>query len=130
MRIVPKISHSSSNFDVNRVASSVDHWLYIPEPREDGDVFLLFRIGNSNELLRMSLFAFDQVGLLNVDGYYNPLLTLFDNALEEGFLKLSARSIVVSARTPSELLDKLEVCMLLMQHSSSHQPIYMMLCGP
>lgn len=48
------------------------------------------------------------VGLLNVDGYYNPLLTLFDNALEEGFLKLSARSIVVSARTPSELLDKLE----------------------
>lgn len=49
------------------------------------------------------------MGLLNVDGYYNPLLALFDKALEEGFLKFSARSIVVSARTPSELLDKLEV---------------------
>jgi len=50
------------------------------------------------------------VGLLNVDGYYNPLLALFDKALEEGFLKFPARSIVVSAGTPSELLDKLEVC--------------------
>ncbi|XP_024369696.1 probable cytokinin riboside 5'-monophosphate phosphoribohydrolase LOGL10 isoform X3 [Physcomitrium patens] len=48
------------------------------------------------------------VGLLNVDGYYNPLLALFDKALEEGFLGLSARNIVVSAPTASELLDKLE----------------------
>ncbi|XP_024392506.1 probable cytokinin riboside 5'-monophosphate phosphoribohydrolase LOGL10 isoform X2 [Physcomitrium patens] len=48
------------------------------------------------------------VGLLNVDGYYNPLLALFDKALEEGFLRLSARSIVVSAPTASELLDKME----------------------
>ncbi|XP_024377680.1 probable cytokinin riboside 5'-monophosphate phosphoribohydrolase LOGL10 [Physcomitrium patens] len=53
------------------------------------------------------------VGLLNVDGYYNPLLTLFDKALEEGFLQFSARSIVVSARTPSELLDKLEAYTLV-----------------
>lgn len=51
-----------------------------------------------------------QVGLLNVDGYYNPLLALFDKALEEGFLGLSARNIVVSAPTASELLEKMEVC--------------------
>ena len=44
-----------------------------------------------------------------MDDYYNPLLALFDKALEEGFLKFSARSIVVSAQTSSELLDKLEV---------------------
>ena len=50
-----------------------------------------------------------QVGLLNVDGYYNPLLALFDKALEEGFLGFSARNIVVSAPTASELLDKMEV---------------------
>jgi len=53
------------------------------------------------------------VGLLNVDGYYNPLLALFDKALEEGFLGLSARNIVVSAPTASELLDKMEVGMIL-----------------
>lgn len=48
------------------------------------------------------------VGLLNVDGYYNPLLDLFDKALEEGFLGFSARNIAVSAPTASELLDKME----------------------
>jgi predicted Rossmann-fold nucleotide-binding protein len=50
-----------------------------------------------------------QVGLLNVNGYYDPLLTLFDKAVEEGFLSDAARLILVSAPTPSELIDKMEV---------------------
>jgi len=49
-----------------------------------------------------------QVGLLNVDGFYDTLLTFFDKQLEEEFFDNSARSIVVSAPTASELLDKLE----------------------
>ncbi|KAG0580325.1 hypothetical protein M758_4G166300 [Ceratodon purpureus] len=48
------------------------------------------------------------VGLLNVDGFYDTLLTFFDKQLEEEFFDNSARSIVVSAPTASELLDKLE----------------------
>lgn len=50
-----------------------------------------------------------QVGLLNADGFYDTLLTFFDKQLEEEFFDNSARSIVVSAPTASELLDKLEV---------------------
>ena len=50
-----------------------------------------------------------QVGLLNVDGYYNALLALFDNGVEEGFIKPGARQIVVSAPTAKELMTKLEV---------------------
>lgn len=50
-----------------------------------------------------------QVGLLNVGGYYDSLLTLFDNMHAQGFLKFNARTLVVSAPTPAELLDKLEV---------------------
>lgn len=50
-----------------------------------------------------------QVGLLNVGGYYDSLLTLFDNMHTQGFLKFNARTLVVSAPTPAELLDKLEV---------------------
>ncbi len=50
-----------------------------------------------------------QVGLLNVNGYYDPLLTLFDKAVEEGFLSDAARLILVSAPTPKELIDKMEV---------------------
>lgn len=42
-------------------------------------------------------------------GYYDSLLTLFDNMHAQGFLKFNARTLVVSAPTPAELLDKLEV---------------------
>jgi hypothetical protein len=49
------------------------------------------------------------VGLLNANGYYDPLLALFDKAVEEGFLNVSGRSILVSAPTATELIDKMEV---------------------
>lgn len=48
------------------------------------------------------------VGLLNVDGYYNPLLSFIDKAVEEGFIKPTARNIIVLAPTPKELIQKLE----------------------
>ena len=54
-------------------------------------------------------FFFFQVGLLNVDGYYNSLLTFIDKAVEEGFINPSARRIIVLAPTAQELMDKLEV---------------------
>lgn len=50
-----------------------------------------------------------QVGLLNVDGYYNSLLSFIDKAVEEGFISPSARQIIVSAPTAKELVKKLEV---------------------
>lgn len=50
-----------------------------------------------------------QVGLLNVDGYYNNLLALFDKGVEEGFIEGAARRIVVSAETAEELIVKMEV---------------------
>ncbi|TKY67988.1 Cytokinin riboside 5'-monophosphate phosphoribohydrolase LOG1 [Spatholobus suberectus] len=48
------------------------------------------------------------VGLLNVDGYFNSLLTLFDKGVEEGFIDNSARHIVVIADTAAELIRKME----------------------
>jgi predicted Rossmann-fold nucleotide-binding protein len=50
-----------------------------------------------------------QVGLMNVDGYFDTLLAFFDKALDEGFLNLASRQIVVSASTASDLLSKMEV---------------------
>lgn len=51
-----------------------------------------------------------QVGLLNVDGYYNSLLSFIDKAVDEGFIAPAARHIIVSAPTAYELMCKLEVC--------------------
>ncbi|KAF7142048.1 hypothetical protein RHSIM_Rhsim06G0022700 [Rhododendron simsii] len=48
------------------------------------------------------------VGLLNVDGYYNSLLSFIDKAVDEGFIAPSARHIIVSAQTTHELMSKLE----------------------
>ncbi|KAL3505467.1 hypothetical protein ACH5RR_035308 [Cinchona calisaya] len=48
------------------------------------------------------------VGLLNVDGYYNYLLTFIDKAVEDGFINPSQRQIIVSASTAKELVQKLE----------------------
>lgn len=50
-----------------------------------------------------------QVGLLNVDGYYNYLLTFIDKAVDDGFIKPSQRHIIVSAPNAKELVQKLEV---------------------
>ncbi|TYH30739.1 hypothetical protein ES288_A01G118600v1 [Gossypium darwinii] len=48
------------------------------------------------------------VGLINVDGYYNYLLTFLDKAVDDGFIKPSQRHIVISAPTATELVQKLE----------------------
>ncbi|CAI9783184.1 unnamed protein product [Fraxinus pennsylvanica] len=48
------------------------------------------------------------VGLLNVDGYYNSLLSFIDKAVEEGFISPNARHIIISAPTAQELVKKLE----------------------
>lgn len=48
------------------------------------------------------------VGLLNVDGYYNSLLSFIDKAVDEGFIPPAARHIIVSAQTAHELMSKLE----------------------
>ncbi|XP_065851025.1 cytokinin riboside 5'-monophosphate phosphoribohydrolase LOG8 [Euphorbia lathyris] len=78
--------------------------------------------GTMEELLEMITWSQlgihkKPVGLLNVDGYYNCLLALFDNGVQEGFIKPSARHIILSAPTPKELVEKME------QYSPSHQEV-------
>lgn len=46
-------------------------------------------------------------GLLNVDHFYDPLLMLFDRAVDEGFLRPEYRSMVLTASDPDELLMRL-----------------------
>ncbi|XP_062180947.1 probable cytokinin riboside 5'-monophosphate phosphoribohydrolase LOGL7 isoform X1 [Phragmites australis] len=69
--------------------------------------------GTMEELLEMitwsQLGIHDKpVGLLNVDGYYDPLLALFDKGATEGFINPDCRQIFVSAPTANELLTKME----------------------
>lgn len=45
-------------------------------------------------------------GLINVAGYFDPLLQLFDQAVSEQFLRADLRSLVLQASNPDSLLDQ------------------------
>ncbi|KAK4401228.1 UNVERIFIED_CONTAM: Cytokinin riboside 5'-monophosphate phosphoribohydrolase LOG8 [Sesamum calycinum] len=82
--------------------------------------------GTMEEMLEMITWAQlgihkKPVGLLNVDGYYDSLLTLFDKGVEEGFIKPSARHIVLSAPTANELLTKMEQYTPFDDHVAPHE---------
>ena len=46
-------------------------------------------------------------GLLNVDGYYNDLLRMFDHAVVEDFLKPVHRQIIISDSEAESLVNRL-----------------------
>jgi uncharacterized protein (TIGR00730 family) len=48
------------------------------------------------------------IGLLNVDGYFDPLVTLIDHAIQSGFIKPGHRELIFVERKPATLLDRLE----------------------
>lgn len=94
------------------------------EMAREADAFIALPggYGTMEELLEMITWSQlgihkKPVGLLNVDGYYNSLLALFDNGVEEGFIKPSARHIILSAPTAKELFAKME------QYSPSHDHV-------
>jgi uncharacterized protein (TIGR00730 family) len=47
------------------------------------------------------------VGLLNVDGFYNPLIQMLDQMVASGFYRQEQRDTLVIAVTPEELIEKL-----------------------
>jgi uncharacterized protein (TIGR00730 family) len=48
------------------------------------------------------------IGLLNVNGFSNTLLSFLDHAVEQQFLTFSARQILISATTAEQLIDELQ----------------------
>ena len=61
------------------------------------------------EIVTWSQLGFHQkpCGILNVKGYFEPLLSLFDRGVTEQFIRPEHREIVISAESPDELLEQL-----------------------
>lgn len=59
------------------------------------------------EVLTWSQLGFHNkpCGLLNVGGYYSGLTQFFDHQVSEGFVKPNMRNLVVTADTPTAMLD-------------------------
>ena len=47
------------------------------------------------------------IGLLNVAGFYDPLLAMIDHGIGEGFIRPSFRDLLVSAQNATDLMDRL-----------------------
>ncbi|KAL3750950.1 hypothetical protein ACJRO7_011868 [Eucalyptus globulus] len=81
--------------------------------RSDAFIALPGGYGTLEELLEVITWAqlgiHDKpVGMLNVDGYYNPLLQFIDKAVEEGFIRPNARHIIVTAPSAKDLIKRME----------------------
>jgi len=46
------------------------------------------------------------LSLLNVNGFYDNLLSFLDQAVEQEFLTSSARQIIISAATAEQLIEQ------------------------
>ncbi|KAK1313719.1 Cytokinin riboside 5'-monophosphate phosphoribohydrolase LOG1 [Acorus calamus] len=115
--VIPKalMPHEISGETIGEVKIVADMHERKSEMSRHADAFIALPggYGTMEELLEMITWSQlgiheKPVGLLNVDGYYNSLLSLFDKGVEEGFIERSARHIVVSAETAEELIRKME----------------------
>src|SRR5512147_1005658 len=69
-------------------------------------------IGTLEELFEVLTWGYlgihaKPTGLLDVGGYWQPLIRLLDHAVEEGFLRPAHRKLVVVDRSPARLLERL-----------------------
>jgi uncharacterized protein (TIGR00730 family) len=49
------------------------------------------------------------IGLVNVEGFFDPVLELMDHAIREGFVRPEQRQLLVSSPSPKELLQMIRV---------------------
>jgi uncharacterized protein (TIGR00730 family) len=80
--------------------------------RADGFAALPGGFGTGDELFEILTWAqlglhAKPIGLLNVAGFFDPLLAWLDRAVREGFLRPEHRALLLTAAGPEELLDLL-----------------------
>jgi uncharacterized protein (TIGR00730 family) len=78
----------------------------------DGFAALPGGYGTADELFEILTWAQlgihgKPVGLLNVAGFFDPLLAWVDGAVAEGFVRPQHRELIIARRNPSELLEAL-----------------------
>jgi hypothetical protein len=78
----------------------------------DGFVALPGGIGTFEELLEIATWGQlgihrKPIGVLNVAGYYDPLVALLDHAVAEGFVTAQNRRLVTVDSSPERLLDRM-----------------------
>jgi len=76
----------------------------------DGFIALPGGFGTFDELFEITTWAqlglhTKPIGLLNVAGYFTPLLTMVSHAVTEGFISPNHAHILLNSTSPADLLD-------------------------
>ena len=79
----------------------------------DGFIAMPGGFGTMDELFEILTWAQlglhpKPIGILNVEGYYNPFIQHVNHMMEEGFLKPIYRNMLLEAETPEALLEAME----------------------
>jgi len=62
--------------------------------------------------------------LLNVNGFYDNLLSFLDQAMEQEFLTSSAQQIIISIATTEQLIEQLPFFIPVLDPSMSPKKLY------
>jgi len=81
-------------------------------------------LGTLEEIFHISSWAqlhihHKPIGLLNVNGFYDKLLSFLDQAVEQEFLTSLARRIIISAAAAEQLIDQLQSLIPIIDPSMS-----------
>lgn len=92
--------------------SSIPERIQLMQENSDAFVALPGGLGTLEEIFQMASWAQlnihqKPIGLLNVKGFYDPLLSFLDSVKDLGFMSPLSRRILLAAATPEELLDQL-----------------------
>ena len=87
---------------MNAMFNHVD--VFIALPNGLGTLEELFYISSQAQLY----IHHKAIGLLNVNGFYDNLLSLLDQVVEQEFLTSLARQIIISTATAEQLIDQLQ----------------------
>jgi len=93
-----------------RVVASMHERKAVMSDLSDGFIALPGGWGTLDELFEILTWAQLGIhgkpcGVLNVHGYFNPLLSFLEHAVAEGFVKPENRRLILLAETPRQLLD-------------------------
>jgi uncharacterized protein (TIGR00730 family) len=96
-----------------RVVNSMHERKALMAELSDGFIALPGGIGTMEEFFEVLSWAQLGIhekpcGLLNVAGYYDPLMQFFDHAVAQDFIKAKHRALLLVESEPAKLLDRFE----------------------
>lgn len=111
-----------------RIVQTMHERKAIMEQLSDGFIALPGGYGTLEEICEMVTWAQLNIhhkpcGLLNVEGFYDSLLAFMDHQVQQGFVTLTNRTLILQNQDPKRLLDQMNEKVRISKSSPRKQAI-------